>query len=151
MAINRIHDYLWENDFNRTLIISILVVFWTISLEMYFLFFPIQDVRNHFLLGLLFVIDAIPIAFGIIQLEIILLLDLFHILVWSICIFFSWITYTLIKQITESNPAGIIEFLALVLLFAFFILFINNLFVALLVVLLSLLEFSYMFYALAEE
>ena len=151
MAINRIHDYLWENDFNRTLIISILVVFWTISLEMYFLFFPIEDVRNHFLLGILYVIDAIPIAFGIIQLEIILLLDVFHILVWSICIFFSWITYTLIKQITESNPAGIIEFLGLVLLFAFFILFINNLFVALLVVLLSLLEFSYMFYALAEE
>ena len=140
MAVERVHNYLWGNSLNRTYIISILMVLWTLFIELYFLFWPIEEAERNLVVGFLF-----TDIFGTT-----LLLDLFHSIVWSLCIFFSWIFYTLLKQLTNSNPAGIIKFLALIILFAFFILFINNVFVMGLVIVLALGEFGYMYLALAD-
>ena len=141
MVVSRSHDYLWENKLTRTWILSILIVLWTLLIELYFLFWPIEEVENHFLLSFLYIDFGLGSTF---------LADIFHGTIWSLCIFFTWILYTLIKQSTGSNPAGIIEYFVFIFLFAFFILFINNLFVTILFVIISLAEFGYMYLSLAD-
>ncbi|MHA2365362.1 MAG: hypothetical protein ACXAC7_15495 [Candidatus Hodarchaeales archaeon] len=143
----RLHSYLWENNINRTLIMSLLIVFWTLLIELYFLFWPLESLQNHLLLGLLYQDFKIVIPFlGTIE----PFLDLFHIILWSLCFFFSWILYTMIKQLTNSDAAGIIEFVALILIFFFFIYYINNIFVAGFFILFSIGEFAYMYFALSH-
>ena len=135
-----VYDRIWQNKFNRTIIFSTLMTFWTLFIELYILFWPVESVKENILLGFLY-----TDIFGFTP-----LVDVFHSIVWALCFFFGWITYTLIKEISRSQAASINEFIIAVIFLSFFIIFINNITVTVLFLILVIGEFSYMYYSLKE-
>lgn len=144
-----VHNFVWYNKLNRTLIFSILMTLWTFLLEMYLLFWPTDSIKEHILLGILYfdLGDFLP------------LLDIFHVIVWSLCFFFTWMAYAIVKEITRSEPAGIVEFVVMLLGFAFFVFFIVSAqttqdiepwIVTIAFVGVCLAEFGYFYLALAD-
>ena len=97
----RVYESLWANQVNRTFIFSVLLTFWRLIIELYLIFWRIETIEKHILLGVLYT----DVNLGFIKL-VSPFLDLFHIIIWSSCFFFSWMSYTLAKtEFTNSNPA----------------------------------------------
>lgn len=136
-----IYERVWSNKFNRSFIFSILMAFWAFFIELYFLFWPSDLIKENALLSWLYM-DMFGFTF---------LLDVFHIIVWGICFFFTWLSYAAFKEYSNSGTANISEFVILLTIFAFFVLFLNNIFIATLFTVISAGEFYYMYLALSEQ
>lgn len=136
-----IHSKIWQEKLNRTLIFSILMVFWTFFIELYFLFFPEAVIKENAILSwLYFDLFGFPI-----------LLTLFHTLIWGVCFFFTWFIYTIFKDKSNSGQATVLEFFYVLGIFSFFIVFLNNVIIAFLFIIFSLGEFAYLYLALADS
>lgn len=117
------------------------MAFWAFFIELYFLFWPSDLIKENALLSWLYM-DMFGFTF---------LLDVFHIIVWGICFFFTWLSYAAFKEYSNSGTANISEFVILLTIFAFFVLFLNNIFIATLFTVISAGEFYYMYLALSEQ
>ena len=136
-----IHNRIWQNKINRTLIFSIFVVIWTLLIEFYFLFWPMELIKENVFVSWLY-FDFFGYTF---------LLDLFHTVIWGISFFFTWLAYTIFKDISNSGEATVSEFIYILAIFTFFIIFLNNIFIAGLFLLVGFSEFFYMYFALSNE
>ena len=138
----RFYETVWENILNRTVILSVLFFFWTILIESYFLFWPKDLIRANIFVGWLFT----DIFFGFSP-----LIDIFHIVIWGICFFFSWLLFAVIKEGTRSGPTTISEYVIAVTVFSIFIVILVNLLVGMMFILFTILLFLYIWAALREK
>lgn len=136
----KIYNMLWENQINRTIIFSFLMVIWTLLIELYVIFFPVELIKENIFLGWIYT-DVFGFQF---------LLDGFHLVIWGICFFFTWITYVTMKEATNLPSAKTSEFIILVLVFLVFVIIFTNMFIGILFVVITFLEFSYMYLSIGK-
>ena len=134
MAI-KLYKSIWENQINRTLIFSFLMVVWTLLIELYLIFFPRDLIQENIFLGWVY-----TEVFGF-Q----LFLDGFHLVIWGICFFFTWMTYVTVKEASRLPPASTSEYIILVLVFLVFVTIFTDLFIGILFLVIAFLEFAYMY------
>jgi hypothetical protein len=136
----KLYKSVWENQINRTLIFSFLMVIWTLLIELYIIFFPRELVQENIFLGWLYT-DLFGFQF---------LLDGFHLVIWGICFFFTWITYVTVKEASRLPSATTTEYIIFALVFLVFVTIFTNVFIGLLFLIITFLEFSYMYLSISD-
>lgn len=136
----KIYNSVWENSVNRTIIFSFLMVIWTLLIELYFIFFPEEMIKENLFLGWIYT-DFFGFQ---------ILLEVFHILIWGLCFFFTWITYVTIKEASRLPSATTSEYIVLVLVFLVFVVIFTNMIIGLLFLAFTALEFGYMYLSIAK-
>jgi hypothetical protein len=136
----RIYNTLWENQINRTIIFSFLMVIWTLLIELYVIFFPIEVIKENLFLGWIYT-DVFGFEF---------LLDAFHLVIWGICFFFTWITYVTVKEASKLPSATTSEFIILAFVYLVFVMIFTNMFIGILFLVITFLEYSYMYLSIGK-
>ncbi|MFW9927864.1 MAG: hypothetical protein ACFFD1_00565 [Candidatus Thorarchaeota archaeon] len=131
----KVYQSVWENSTNRTYIFSVLMIFWTLIVELYFIFFPIDDIKNNVFASWLY-IDVFGYQ---------VLLDFFHLVIWSICFFFTWILYSAIKESVRMPAASISEYAVFVIIFTFFVTIFTSVLIGIMFIGLTIVEFVYLY------
>lgn len=148
----KVYESLWDNLTNRTMIINVLVIFWTLIIEMYFLFWSVEQIKENIFVSWLYFEPFNGISFSVIDLNgVTPLLGLFHLIIWGVCFFFTFITYSIAKEVTRSGEANITEYGIMVIVFAFFIMIVNGWPIGLGFVILAILEFLYLYLSLRNK
>ncbi|MHA1992348.1 MAG: hypothetical protein ACW981_12910 [Candidatus Hodarchaeales archaeon] len=136
----RIYSTLWENQINRTIIFSFLMVIWTLLIELYVIFFPVEVIKENLFIGWIYT-DVLGFEF---------LLDAFHLVIWGICFFFTWITYVTAKEASRLPSATTSEFIILALVYFVFVMIFTNMFIGILFLVITFLEFSYLYLSIGK-
>ncbi|OLS19530.1 MAG: hypothetical protein HeimC3_44760 [Candidatus Heimdallarchaeota archaeon LC_3] len=137
----KVYKSIWENQINRTLIFSFLMIIWSLLIELYLIFFPVDVIKENIFLGWLYT-DIFGFQ---------LLLDAFHLLIWGLCFFFTWITYVTIKEASRLPSANVTEYIILGLVFLVFVVIFTNMFIGMMFLLIAFLEFSYLYFSVANN
>ena len=111
----RIYNSIWGNEINRSIIFSFLVTSWCILIQLYFLFWPISSIKNNIFLGWMYI--------GIFGHEI--LVDIFLAIIWGICFFFTWMTYSYLKESLRMGQSDLNEYILFIIIFEIFIAILN--------------------------
>ena len=137
----RIYKSIWENQINRTLIFSFLMIIWTLLIELYLIFFPVDVIKENIFLRWIYT-DVFGFQ---------LLLDGFHLFIWGLCFFFTWITYVTIKEASKFPSASVSEFIIFALVFLVFVVIFTNMFIGIMFLLIAFLEFIYLYFSVANS
>ncbi|MFX0116165.1 MAG: hypothetical protein ACFFB3_16565 [Candidatus Hodarchaeota archaeon] len=124
---------MWENKSNFTIILATLFALWTLFAEIYLILW-----EKRLWEPLEFLLEVVPLLEW-------KLLDIVHVLLWLIVLFFGIIAYSTAKEMFET-PAGWWDLLAAILIITALLFLIFNEWVAALFLALSVLEVLY-FYA----
>lgn len=135
-----VYNKVWYNKFNRTIIFSFLMTAWAFFIELYFFFWPKETLEKEFLINLLYI--------KILHLQ--PLIIIFHTIIWSICFFFGWIFYTLVKELGRYKAPDALEYGIIGFVISVFIAFMNSIPVAFLFLVVITGEFFYMFLSLRD-
>ncbi len=136
----KVYKSIWENQINRTLIFSFLMVIWSLLIELYLIFFPADVIKENIFLGWLYT-DILGFQ---------LLLDAFHLVIWGLCFFFTWITYVTIKEASKLPSANVSEYIILGFVFLVFVVIFTNIFIGVMFLIIAFLEFSYLYFSVAR-
>ena len=135
-----VYGKVWNNKFNRTMIFSFLMTLWSFFIELYFFFWPKETLEKEFLIDLLYI--------KILHVQVFLII--FHTIIWSICFFFGWIFYTLVKELSRSKAPDAMEYGIAGIVISIFIAFMNSVPVALLFLVVITGEFAYMYLSVRD-
>ena len=124
---------IWGNEINRTTTLSTLFAFFALFTEIYLIFW-----EKRLWEPLEFLLDNVPLIGW-------KLLDIAHVLLWLLVMFFGIIAYATVKEVFET-PAGWIDLTAGIVVIGFLLGLIFDEWIMLLFVSLGLLETLY-FYA----
>ena len=137
----KVYNYVWANSTNRTLIFSFLMIIWSILIELYFIFYPLDLIKENIFLGWLY-----TDVFGFTP-----FLDVFHLIIWGIAFFFTWIVYGIVKEIIGLPLANVTEYIVFVFGYGVFVTIFNGIGDGILFVGVCFIEFLYFFMALREQ
>ncbi|MHA1166783.1 MAG: hypothetical protein ACTSP4_02905 [Candidatus Hodarchaeales archaeon] len=150
--LDPLYERLWDNEKNRTFILSTTILMLLIFIELFFIMFPETDIRKIF--GILY------LPFTMQGVEVTPLIDLVHLLLWAVIFFCFLISYSYVKLAVTNKRAGLIDiavsgaiFTAIVLLIMskytvelpFYSLILTSLYVGIL-----FLVFGYLWFSLKE-
>ena len=110
-----IYNSIWGNEVNRSIIFSFLMTTWCILIQLYFLFWPISSIQANLFTGWLYI--------SIFGHQI--LLDIFLVIIWGICFFFTWVIYTYFKESLRMGQSNLNEYLIFIVIFEIFITILN--------------------------
>ncbi|MFX0171258.1 MAG: hypothetical protein ACFE9L_05005 [Candidatus Hodarchaeota archaeon] len=136
-----IYRNFWLSEEVRTILLGILMFSICFLLELIFLFFP-NELQNSFLF---FLYTEIPLFGGTFT----PILTLFHLVVWGIGFFSSFIVYAVIREYTGGRT-GVLEIIAILLIFVVSSWLIFNEWFALYFVGVSALIIGYMYIVLGR-
>ncbi|MHA1215410.1 MAG: hypothetical protein ACTSR2_02390 [Candidatus Hodarchaeales archaeon] len=133
---------LWAPKEIRTLILSILLLFMSVLLELVFLFFP-NILESTFFAFLLIEVDIFGGTFQP-------LFVLLHLIAWSIMFFTTLIVYTNVKEYTGGRT-GLIEIGAIIITYVIIAFLIFDFWFSLYLIGFYCLIIGYMYYAIPSE
>lgn len=118
----RVHSLVWENSFNRTLILGFSLGFLAILIELFFLFYPRNLIEESALGVLVNTTFTLPIG------DIAPIMIFIHTINWLIIYFVSVILYSTLKEAATQRErggleTGIVEIAAIAIVPALFTLF----------------------------
>jgi hypothetical protein len=129
---------MWENKSNLTIILATLIALWTLFAEVYLILW-----EKRLWGPLEFLLEVVPVLEW-------KLLDVIHVLLWLIVLFFGIIAYSTAKEMFET-PAGWWDILAAILIITALLFLIFNEWVAALFFVLSGLEVLYLYASVGKS